>query len=550
MFATATIKLRLLVLGSIAILGICISGGMGLHRLALIEEQLEDTLKNTRYGIHLMINVSQANIHFKTQVQEWKNILIRGDAPDAFAQYRKSYQESERQTQQELQTSLKEMKESGHPRVAEIEAVIKLHSELSALYSRQIGVWDVNDPNNTQRADRALRGLDRPATEAMNALVEGMEKDERSRIENQLEAARALYIETRNAFVIILLVAVSIVGALIFTTTRSINRKIASLQAAIVNIRQRLDLSLRLPAEGSDEISMTARSVNDLLGEFQSVVSRMKDSAAHVSTASEGLATSVAQLSDSVSQQNESTAAMAASVEELAVSVTHISDSSNAAQQISKTSREHAQNGGEVIGKTVAGMVDMTKSLQATAMQVETLGQRSQEIGSIAGVIKEIADQTNLLALNAAIEAARAGEQGRGFAVVADEVRKLAERTGDATTEIANVISAIQTDTQKAVHEMSVVVELANSNAEIARQAGGSIDDIQNGAAEVFNATNDIATALNEQSAANDLIAQQVEVIATMSEKNTVALGGVHQASAEMKQLSDEMHATVDRFKV
>ena len=545
-----TIKFRLLILGSIAILGICISGGMGLHRLALIETQLEDTLKNTRYGIHLMINVSQANIHFKTQVQEWKNILIRGDAPDAFAQYRKSYQESERQTQQELQTSLKEMKESGHPRVAEIEAVIKLHSELSALYSRQIGVWDVNDPNNTQRADRALRGLDRPATEAMNALVEGMEKDERSRIENQLEAARALYIETRNAFVIILLVAVSIVGALIFTTTRSINRKIASLQAAIVNIRQRLDLSLRLPAEGSDEISLTARSVNDLLGEFQSVVSRMKDSAAHVSTASEGLATSVAQLSDSVSQQNESTAAMAASVEELAVSVTHISDSSNAAQQISKTSREHAQNGGEVIGKTVAGMVDMTKSLQATAMQVETLGQRSQEIGSIAGVIKEIADQTNLLALNAAIEAARAGEQGRGFAVVADEVRKLAERTGDATTEIANVISAIQTDTQKAVHEMSLVVELANSNAEIARQAGGSIDDIQNGAAEVFNATNDIATALNEQSAANDLIAQQVEVIATMSEKNTVALGGVHQASAEMKQLSDEMHATVDRFKV
>ena len=550
MFTTATIKLRLIILGSIAILGICISGGMGLYRLALIEAQLEDTLQNTRYGIHLMINVSQANIHFKTQVQEWKNILIRGDAPEAFAQYKKSYLESERMTQQELQSSQKAMKESGHRRQAEIEAVIKLHTELSALYNRQIAAWDVHDPNNTQKADRALRGLDRPATEAMNALVEGMEKDERARIESQLDAARALYIQTRNAFAIILTVAVSIVALLIFTTTRSINRKIATLQAAIVNIRQRLDLTLRLPAEGSDEISLTARSVNDLLGEFQSVVSRMKNSAAHVSTASDGLAASVEQLSDSVNQQNESTGAMAASVEEMAVSVTHISDSSSAAQTISSRSQQQAESGGTVIGKTVAGMHEMTESLQKTSQQVEELGRRSQEIGSIAGVIKEIADQTNLLALNAAIEAARAGEQGRGFAVVADEVRKLAERTAGATTEIANVIGAIQSDTGRTVDEMTQVMNLARANAEVARQAGDSIVGIQNGSAEVMRATTDIASALSEQSAANDLIARQVEVIASMSEKNTTALGSVKQASNEMKDLAEEMHATVDRFKV
>ena len=550
MFTTATIKLRLIILGSIAILGICISGGMGLYRLALIEAQLEDTLQNTRYGIHLMINVSQANIHFKTQVQEWKNILIRGDAPEAFAQYKKSYLESERMTQQELQSSQKAMKESGHRRQAEIEAVIKLHTELSALYNRQIAAWDVHDPNNTQKADRALRGLDRPATEAMNALVEGMEKDERARIESQLDAARALYTQTRNAFAIILTVAVSIVALLIFTTTRSINRKIATLQAAIVNIRQRLDLTLRLPAEGSDEISLTARSVNDLLGEFQSVVSRMKNSAAHVSTASDGLAASVEQLSDSVNQQNESTGAMAASVEEMAVSVTHISDSSSAAQTISSRSQQQAESGGTVIGKTVAGMHEMTESLQKTSQQVEELGRRSQEIGSIAGVIKEIADQTNLLALNAAIEAARAGEQGRGFAVVADEVRKLAERTAGATTEIANVIGAIQSDTGRTVDEMTQVMNLARANAEVARQAGDSIVGIQNGSAEVMRATTDIASALSEQSAANDLIARQVEVIASMSEKNTTALGSVKQASNEMKDLAEEMHATVDRFKV
>ena len=550
MFTTATIKLRLIILGSIAILGICISGGMGLYRLALIEAQLEDTLQNTRYGIHLMINVSQANIHFKTQVQEWKNILIRGDAPEAFAQYKKSYLESERMTQQELQSSQKAMKESGHRRQAEIEAVIKLHTELSALYNRQIAAWDVHDPNNTQKADRALRGLDRPATEAMNALVEGMEKDERARIESQLDAARALYIQTRNAFAIILTVAVSIVALLIFTTTRSINRKIATLQAAIVNIRQRLDLTLRLPAEGSDEISLTARSVNDLLGEFQSVVSRMKNSAAHVSTASDGLAASVEQLSDSVNQQNESTGAMAASVEEMAVSVTHISDSSSAAQTISSRSQQQAESGGTVIGKTVAGMHEMTESLQKTSQQVEELGRRSQEIGSIAGVIKEIADQTNLLALNAAIEAARAGEQGRGFAVVADEVRSLAARTSASTQEIAAMVARIQSSTREAVNSMEAGVAQVDKGMAVTAEVERAIREILDATLNTTQLVNDITRTIGEQSQASNEIAHQVEMIAGMSEGNSRVIGQTATTTDELSNLAGQLAQSVDRFRL
>ena len=129
-------------------------------------------------------------------------------------------------------------------------------------------------------------------------------------------------------------------------------------------------------------------------------------------------------------------------------------------------------------------------------------------------------------------------------------MRKLAERTAGATTEIANVIGAIQSDTGRTVDEMTQVMNLARANAEVARQAGDSIVGIQNGSAEVMRATTDIASALSEQSAANDLIARQVEVIASMSEKNTTALGSVKQASNEMKDLAEEMHATVDRFKV
>ena len=195
-------------------------------------------------------------------------------------------------------------------------------------------------------------------------------------------------------------------------------------------------------------------------------------------------------------------------------------------------------------------MISMAGKVRNTSEIMEELAKRTDEIGSIAGVIKDIADQTNLLALNAAIEAARAGEQGRGFAVVADEVRKLAERTAKATTEISVVITAIQDETHHAVTDMATVVTQVTSNAEAGRIAGQSIIQIREGSSRVVNVASDIAYALKEQTTASDLIAKQVEVIANMSEENTIAMNETQLSSAELKRLSDEMHAMVERFKV
>jgi len=234
----------------------------------------------------------------------------------------------------------------------------------------------------------------------------------------------------------------------------------------------------------------------------------------------------------------------------MAVSITHVADSSTSAKTIAQESLANADQGGEVIAQAAREMVEMAQTVQGSSRSMEALSLRTDEIGNIVGVIKEIADQTNLLALNAAIEAARAGEQGRGFAVVADEVRKLAERTASSTMQIAEVITAIQSETRGAVDDMHRVVSQVAANAEGARQASESIRLIREGSLRVVNVSTDIASALAEQSAASELIAKQVEVISSKSEENMAAVGEAGEASAEMKRLSSEMHEVVDRFRV
>ena len=181
MLTSMTIKARLLMLGSAAILGIFITAGLSLQRLGAIEEQLETTLESTSKGIELMVNVSAANVHFKTQIQEWKNLLIRANSKEALEQYTKAFKKEQADARQELEDSLRLMQSLKHPRQKEVETVIKQLDELNTLYLAQIAAWDVTDPNNMRRADTTLRGRDRAATDGMNALVEGMEKDEKSR---------------------------------------------------------------------------------------------------------------------------------------------------------------------------------------------------------------------------------------------------------------------------------------------------------------------------------------------------------------------------------
>jgi methyl-accepting chemotaxis protein len=549
-----TIKFRVIILGMLAVAGIIVAGGFGVLQLSRFNSHLESDMIDNQAGIQALIDIQTASIDFKTQVQEWKNILIRGNQQEDFTKYSKAFFDQEKAFQDGLKKTLDVLKKENDPdkawAIPKLELLIKDHADLGAAYHAALKSFDQADPEAGKKVDLAVKGKDRATNDGLNELVSALKKNEFEHMGRQVQNSQAAYADSRAMLFALIVVGLIVSGIIVALTVRQIASQIAQVQETTEQVRQTLDLTRRIPVLGRHEMAQVATSVNALLEDFQAVVRRMKDAGSHVAHASGELSHSVARLSTAVDQQNESTSAMASSIEEMAVSITHVADSSTSAKTIAQESLANADQGGEVIEQATREMVDMAQTVQGSSRSMEALNQRTDEIGNIVGVIKEIADQTNLLALNAAIEAARAGEQGRGFAVVADEVRKLAERTTSSTNEIAEVITAIQSETHSAVADMHRVVSQVAANAEGARQAGESIRLIREGSLRVVNVSTDIASALAEQSAASELIAKQVEVISSKSEENMAAMAEAGEASAEMKRLSAEMHEMVDRFRV
>jgi methyl-accepting chemotaxis protein len=331
---------------------------------------------------------------------------------------------------------------------------------------------------------------------------------------------------------------------------RSITKPLGQIQRIISEVEKTSDFTKRVPVENTDEVGMTATSFNALMHTLQGTLRTVLDNVAELTDASHALTASSGQVASSSARQSEAAAAMAATVEEVTVSINHVSENAREAREISRKAGEHSSQGGAIIHDAVTMMTRMADTVRATSSTIGDLGQHSNRISSVVQVIKDVAEQTNLLALNAAIEAARAGEQGRGFAVVADEVRKLAERTTKATEEITQMIDAIQGSARNAVGTMSNAEAHVGSGVSLAQQAGEAINQIKDGAVHVIDVVSDISTALTEQTSASNDIAAHVETMAQMSEENSAAANRTAQAASRLENLANTMRAAVSQFKI
>ncbi len=308
------------------------------------------------------------------------------------------------------------------------------------------------------------------------------------------------------------------------------------------------DLATPVDCDPSDKDSLLA-NIRSMQETLRAMIASILDNASQVAHAADALMAASDDVAERASRQSDAAASMAASVEEMAVSIDQVKENAAEAHAISQTAGSISEEGAAVIHSAASEMRKISEAVQASSTIVEELGKQSDQITSIVNTIREIADQTNLLALNAAIEAARAGEQGRGFAVVADEVRKLAERTSLSTTEIGGMVSKIQTGTHSAVDSMESGVAQVSNGVKLANQAGDSINQIRDGALRVTRVVNGISDSIAEQAIAGNDIAQKLETIAQMSEESAHAVRQTADAARQLKNLSSALHETVSRFR-
>lgn len=324
----------------------------------------------------------------------------------------------------------------------------------------------------------------------------------------------------------------------------------------VIDIRSHLadlvngDMTGEVDIYGRDEmgeILCAVQSAKVLLGE---VVDQIVSVSGHIDARAKHLTSAMSRVESSSQSQSESATSMAAAVEQLTVSIDQVADNAGEVRQVSDNSKTLASDGGKVVQQVVADMEKINTAVMNAATTIEDLGKKSEHIQNIVKSIKEIADQTNLLALNAAIEAARAGEQGRGFAVVADEVRKLAEKTSKSTQEISAMTETITNSTNEAVAEMEAAVVMVKSGSVLAQQAGVAIVEINDGALRVLNGVEDISSSIHEQSDAAREIAVNVEKVAQMSEENSASVREISSTVENLEHLSQSLEESVKHFRV
>lgn len=358
------------------------------------------------------------------------------------------------------------------------------------------------------------------------------------------------FMQEASVVVTMFLVICAISGLASVYFSRLVSTPIIELKAKVDEIVRTRNLATSLRTQRGDEIGQISNSIDVLLQDFRGITQSINETAGQIKAASFDLTQSSSVLADSAEKQGSSAMSTSAAVEEMATSIAQVADNAKQAEMIVLTSESMSVQGADVVRLAVREMNMIVESVNRSSAFIKTLGERSSEIKSIINMISEISEQTNLLALNAAIEAARAGEQGRGFAVVADEVRKLAERTRQSAQEIEKKIETINTETERAVLSMKEGEKRVEDGVEIASRALAAMEEIRVGSESIRVSVEDIAQSILEQNSAGAQISTDIHNISAIASENSMKITDLMKNAKLLDSMADSLRHRVSAYQI
>lgn len=565
-----SVNAMLLALVGMTLFVLVAMAGFGFYSLNKQGSAVVESVDNTTTQIEELILSQKIGTLFRLQVQEWKNILLRGDDQEDYDKYLGEFEKKEIEVQITLMDMRFILNNQYNETTSLIDKIVRLHAKQGAQYREALESFDMEAPRDSGMiVDSMVRGVDVALQTEMEKLTLIIDKKIKDELAEDRRSAQENLQRNATIFIISVTVAFSVIIIISLPIRNGVNKSVQHInelrdeaeqqnqrnQTAILQLLDEVDDLAdgdltRKPVVTEEVTGAIADSLGSAIETFRRLVGAINSTAVQVASEATATQEKALQLTAASDRQTQSINAAGTAVTEMTKSIEQVSQDALESSSVAKQSVDIAKKGAKTVQGTIQGMETIREQIQETSKRIKRLGESSQEIGDIVGLIHGIAYQTNILALNAAIQAAMAGEAGRGFSVVADEVQRLSKRVSNSTQKIEDLVKAIQKDTSEAVISMEKSTSGVVSGTRLVQDAGKALSEIETVSINLDKLIEGISSATRQQSNTASKVSNLMDVIQDITTQTSQGTRQAAESIGQLTGMAGELKKSVAGFKL